>query len=380
MKKILFITGTRADYGKLKPLMLEVEQSPDLECYIFATGMHLISRYGMTINEIYKGGFKNVFPYMNQDSSRHAQMDLALAHTIQGIAHYIREMKPDMIVVHGDRVEALAGAVVGALSNVLVAHIEGGEVSGTVDELIRHAVTKLSHLHFVANEEFAERLAQMGESEDSVFVIGSPDIDVMLSSNLPSLDEVRNHYEIPLDSYGILIYHPVTTELESLRANVETVVDALEASGMRFVVIYPNNDHGCDVILECYERLRGNPNFHLIPSMRFEYFLSLLENAAMIVGNSSAGVREAPVYGVPAINIGTREMNRFQHDSIRNVPEDRDSILQALAEPPPRIRSQKFGTGDSARQFMRRLTNGRIWKTPKQKQFCDLRALQVGVR
>src|SRR5260370_29572714 len=157
-------------------------------------------------------------------------MDLALAKTIRGSADYIREMGPDMIVVHGDRVEALAGAVVGALSNVLVAHIEGGEVSGTVDELIRHSVTKLSHLHFVANEEFAERLAQMGEREEIVFVIVSPDIDVMLSGRLPSLEEVRKHYEIPLDSYGILIYHPVTTELETLRANAQTVFDASQTS------------------------------------------------------------------------------------------------------------------------------------------------------
>ena len=375
MKKILFITGTRADYGKLKPLMLEVQRSPELECCIFATGMHLVSRYGMTINEIYKGGFRNVFPYINQDSSLHSRMDLALANTIQGIAHYIREAQPDLIVVHGDRVEALAGAVVGALSNVLVAHIEGGEVSGTVDELIRHAVSKLSHLHFVANTEFAERLVQMGENEDSVFVIGSPEIDIMLSENLPGLEEVRKHYEIPLHSYGILIYHPVTTELEALRRNVEAVAGAAEASNMQFVVIYPNNDHGCDVILECYQRLRGNPNFHVIPSMRFEYFLSLLKHATVIVGNSSAGVREAPVYGVPAINIGTRQMNRFRHYSIRNVPEEKDAILEALADPPPRIRSQKFGTGDSARLFMQYLMNGRVWGTPRQKHFCDLLAL-----
>lgn len=376
-RRILFVTGTRADYGKLKPLMQEVERSPGLECHIFVTGMHLVSRYGLTINEIYKGGFRNVFPYINQDSSQHSRMDLALANTIQGIAHYIREARPDLIVVHGDRVEALAGAAVGALSNVLVAHIEGGELSGTVDELIRHAVSKLSHLHFVANEEFAERLVQMGESADSIFVIGSPDIDIMLSGGLPGLEEVSKRYDVAPGKYGILIYHPVTTEPEGLRDHIETVVDALDASQMRFVVIYPNNDHGCDVILETYQRLRASPKFRLIPSMRFEYFLSLLKNATVIVGNSSAGVREAPVYGIPTINIGTRQMNRFEHQSIRNVPEDRDAILRALADLPPRIRSQKFGNGDSARQFVRQLETGRFWETPKQKRFCDLPAATV---
>lgn len=379
-KKVLFVTGTRADYGKLKPLMQEVERSPNLECYIFATGMHLISRYGLTVREIHKSGFKNVFPFINQDSSLHSKMDLALANTIQGVAHYVRELQPDLIVVHGDRVEALAGAAVGALSNVLVAHIEGGEVSGTVDELIRHAVTKLSHLHFVANEEFAERLAQMGESEGSIFVIGSPDVDVMLSESLPPAERVRERYDIRFDAYGIFIYHPVTTELELLRLNIEAVLDALEASGISFVVIYPNNDHGSEMIVEAYERLRANPHFRLLPSMRFEYFLSLLKNAELIAGNSSAGVREAPVYGVPTINIGTRQADRFEHHSIRNVPEDKEAVLVALMDPPPSVPTRKFGCGDSARQFIQCLRGAALWQTPKQKHFCDLPAVAALAR
>jgi UDP-N-acetylglucosamine 2-epimerase (hydrolysing) len=379
-KKILFVTGTRADYGKLKPLMHEVENSTDLECHIFATGMHLISRYGLTVSEIYKSGFQHVFPYINQDSSLHSRMDLALANTIQGIAHYVRELLPDLIVVHGDRIEALAGAAVGALGNVLVAHIEGGEVSGTADELIRHAVTKLSHLHFVANEECAERLAQMGENESSIFVIGSPDIDVMLSESLPALDRVRARYDIPFDAYGIFLYHPVTTEPESLRTNLESVLGALEASGKCFVVIYPNNDHGSEVIVEAYERLRENPRFRVLPSMRFEYFLSLLKHAELIAGNSSAGIREAPVYGIPTINIGTRQRDRFRHDSIWDAPEEKDAIRDALLQPPPRVRSWKFGSGDSARRFIRCLTGSALWQTPKQKQFCDLPAVSALAR
>ena len=212
-KSILFITGTRADFGKLKPLIARVEAAEAFDYRIFATGMHMLSRYGATLSEIARSGFQNIYPYLNQDPFGSSGMDLALANTIQGLGHYVREYSADLIIVHGDRIEALAGATVGALQNILVAHIEGGEVSGTVDELLRHAISKLSHLHFVANQEARTRLMQMGEQPDTVFVIGSPDIDVMLSDSLPSLDEVKSHYDIPFDDYCIFMYHPVTSEL-----------------------------------------------------------------------------------------------------------------------------------------------------------------------
>ena len=178
-RKILFLTATRADFGKLKSLMRIVSDAEEFECSIFATGMHMLARYGSTIQEIYKSGFNHVHPYINQDGSVNSQMDLVLANTITGLGLYIRESQPDLLVVHGDRVEALAGAIAGALNNVRVAHIEGGEVSGTVDEVLRHAVTKLSHVHFVANEESAVRLRQMGEALNSIVIMGSPDTDIM---------------------------------------------------------------------------------------------------------------------------------------------------------------------------------------------------------
>ena len=288
-KKILFITGTRADFGKLKPLMRKIEKSPELECHIFVTGMHMLSRYGSTLNEIKKSNFKNIFPYINQMDNNGFDMDIVLANTIQGVGHYCREYKPDMLVVHGDRVEALAGAIVGTLNNILVAHIEGCEVSGTVDELIRHAVSKLAHLHFVANDEARMRLVQMGETRDSIFVIGSPDIDVMLSSNLPTLAEVKQRYEIPFEEYFIFSYHPVTTALHKLMHDIDIVVETIKNSGLNFVVIYPNNDRGSDIILESLKRLGNNERFKLFSSLRFEYFLTLLKHAKAIVGNSSVG-------------------------------------------------------------------------------------------
>jgi UDP-N-acetylglucosamine 2-epimerase (hydrolysing) len=372
-KKILFLTGTRADFGKMKPLIEDVERSSDFEAHIFATGMHMLARYGSTVKEIQLAGFRHIYSYINQDGSVNSQMDLVLANTIQGLGHYIREFSPDLIVVHGDRIEALAGAITGVISNILVAHIEGGEVSGTMDELIRHAVTKLSHFHFVSNNEARKRLVQMGEAPDSIFVIGSPDIDIMLSENLPELSEVKRRYEINFPEYAIFIYHPVTTELHLLHDNITTVSAALEASELNFLVIYPNNDPGADVILETLNRFRDNSRFRLIPSMRFEYFLTLLKNAKAVVGNSSAGIREAPVYGVPTINIGTRQMNRFNYPFIYNVPENKEQILAALNNlPESGIPSLHFGRGESAKLFMAQLRSSKLWTTPCQKQFRDL--------
>lgn len=378
IKKILFITGTRADYAKVRPLMEEVERADGFECHIFVTGMHTLARYGSTFDEINKAGFRNVFLYMNQLADSSSAMDIVLGNTIQGLAHYLREFPPNLIVVHGDRIEALAGAVVGALNNVLVAHIEGGELSGTVDELIRHAVSKLSHIHFVANEEARNRLVQMGEVGESVFVTGSADVDVMLSGRVPALEEALARYDIPFTEFGLLLYHPVTTELALLRNNVRNVIAAVKASTWNFIVIYPNNDKGSDVILECIRDLESSPRFRVIPSVRFEFFLSMLKHAKAIVGNSSAGVREAPVYGVPTINIGTRQLNRFDYPSIIHVEECTSAILEAMNHLPEEVPPTfHFGVGDSADRFMAALEDAELWNTPRQKQFRDLPAPEL---
>lgn len=372
-KKILFVTGTRADFGKLKGLIEAVKREKDFDYGIFATGMHLLKRYGSTIHEIRKSGFANIYPFLNQDDLVGAQMDDVLANTIQGLGLYVREFSPDLIVVHGDRVETLAGATVGVLNNILVAHVEGGEISGTIDEILRHAITKLSHLHFVANNKARKRLIQLGEIPKSVFVTGSPDIDLMLSKELPTLDQVKKRYRITFPEYTIFTYHPVTTELSSIKKNIETVVDSLIESNLNYIVIYPNNDRGSDLIVEEILRLKGLPRFRLITSMRFEYYLTLLKNSKAIMGNSSAGVREAPVYGVPTVNIGTRQNKRFNYKSIINVSENRTKILEALNNLPKKISPSKhFGKGNSADLFIQILKRKNFWNRSCQKTFRDI--------
>lgn len=371
IRKIVFLTGTRADFGKLKSLMLKLQGDEMFEVHIFVTGMHMLSRYGSTWEEIRKVGFENIYKFINQNASD--SMDHILSKTVAGLADYVKETSPDMLIVHGDRVEALAGSIVGALNNILVSHIEGGEVSGTIDELIRHAVTKLSHIHFVANDIAKKRLIQLGEATDTIHLIGSPDIDVMNSSSLPIIKEVKNYYNFDFCNYSILLFHPVTTELSYLREHIRILVDAVIASGLNYIVIYPNNDPGTEIILEEYIRLHNNPKIKIYPSMRFEYFLITLKNADFIIGNSSAGIREAPHFGIPAINLGTRQKNRVKCDLVLDVDIKSKDIENALLQSRvmPRYSRAIFGNGNSAEFFYDILKNPSFWNRSTQKYFVD---------
>ena len=357
--------------------MLAVHQAPDFNCMVFVTGMHTLERYGKTQNEVFRCGFQNIHVFHNQIAFE--PMDQILANTVSGLSRFIHENRPDLMVVHGDRVETLAAAIVGALNNILTAHIEGGERSGTVDELIRHSVTKLSHIHFVANSEAAARLRQMGEAPGAIYEIGSPDIDVMLSDSLPTLEQAKARYGIDFEEYGILLFHPVTTEVETLGPAVEALAGAVLKSGKNWVVIYPNNDLGTEIILQSYQnQFLGCPRIKMFPSLRFEYFLTLLKNARVLLGNSSSGVREAPVYGVPAINVGSRQSLRYSGTGVADVEPDEAAIGAEIALHFSGTRELRkampglFGDGKSTERFIAALMCPTIWETAPQKMFIDL--------
>ena len=373
-KRILFITGTRADYGKIKTLMQLLEKDDKFEVFIFVCGMHLSKQLGSTYDEVLKDGYKNVYVAYSLEPSNNQCNNLG--NTVTCLSGYVDNIQPDMIVVHGDRIDPLAGAMVGALKNILVAHIEGGEVSGTIDESIRHAITKLAHVHFVCNEEAKRRLIQLGEEQKRIFVIGSPDIDVMLSDSLPSIEKAMERYDIPFNNYGILMYHPVTTEYDELGVKCKVLIDSVIKSGRNYVVVYPNNDMGSELIINEYRRLRNDSHFRLFPSIRFEYFLTLLKNADFIIGNSSAGVRESGVYGIPAIDVGSRQQGRYSCDVIKNiqhVDEDENDIVSAISM----IDKYKqycieFGNGDSAHKFVETISDENFWNIRIQKDFVDI--------
>jgi UDP-N-acetylglucosamine 2-epimerase (hydrolysing) len=322
------------------------------ELHVFVTGMHLLERYGHTWTEVKKRGYENIHLFDNEAGG----MDLNLAKTIEGFSQCVKEIEPDLIVVHGDRGESLAAAIVGAMNNIVVCHIEGGEVSGTVDEHLRHAISKLCQIHCVANDAAKARLEQMGERD--IHVIGSPDVDVILGS-LPTLSAVKDRYQIPYDEYAIFLYHPVTTEYFALE--LEVLMDQVLASGINIVAIYPNNDTGSELIINQLTRFET-----VFSSMRFEYFLTLLKNAEFIIGNSSCGLMEAPYYGTPTINIGSRQAGRAEIDCVINCKAW--EVQDAISHTHPWEPVQPFGLGNSASKFMDVIAEPR----DVQKTFNDL--------
>lgn len=370
-REVLFLTGTRADFGKLRDVMLAAQASEVLSARVVVTGMHMLRSYGYTVREIERAGLRNLHLIPNQIEDE--PMALVLANTVQALARLVHEERPAAIVVHGDRVEALAGALVGSFANVRVIHIEGGEVSGTIDDVVRHSISKHAHVHLVANDGARERLLQLGEEAERVFVVGSPEVDVLMSPRLPEWREVSRHYDIPFSEFGILLLHPVTTEPERNGPNARSVVEAVLADSGNWVVIDPNNDEGCRDIRGQLDRLSGE-RFVRLPSMRFEYFVSLMKHATVMLGNSSAGVREAPVLGTPSVTVGTRQRNRALADSVLLVEADAGSIVESLRRARALGRCEAhngFGHRGAHQRIVKLLEGEQIWKLPLYKEFVD---------
>jgi UDP-N-acetylglucosamine 2-epimerase (hydrolysing) len=369
-RHLLFLTGTRADFGKLEPLAAAARDAGHKVTF-FVTGMHMMDRYGMTRHEVRRMAGVAVHEFENQ--SEGDPQDLILARTVTGFSAFVRMAKPDLIILHGDRIEALAGALVAATNYVRSAHVEGGEVSGTIDEVFRHCNTKLCTHHFVSSEPAARRVRALGEPDGTIHVIGSPELDFHARPSGVSLADVRARYAIPFDDYGIATFHPVTSEQDSIGHQAADFFGALAASGRAFVTIAPNNDPGSAAIFATLEQLPKD-RFRLLPSMRFAHFSELMKNAACMVGNSSAGVREAPFLGLPSLDIGTRQSNRSDALSVTACEaRDRDVILGFLQREwgRRRPRDELFGQGSAADRFVDVLALPSFWDRSLQKAFQD---------
>ncbi len=373
MKKIVFVTGTRADYGKLKSIILKLQKIKNFKVSVFVTGMHNLKIYGSTHDELRKDKIKNIARFKNQNNND--SMDSIISKTINGFRKYALKEKPDLIVVHGDRVESMACAIVASINNIKVAHIEGGELSGTIDEVLRHSISKLCNLHFVTNNTAKKRLIQMGELRSSIFVIGSPDVDLILKKDLPSIREVKEKYDIKFLNYAVAIFHPVTNELINLKKEINIFLKSMTESKENFVLIFPNNDSGTNIILEEYKKIKSN-RIKIFPSIRFEYYLSLLKNSNFIIGNSSSGIMEAPYYGVPTINLGNRQLNRAKLKSIINLEFNKKYILKLIKHYSKNNKKFKkttfFGEGHSAKKFINIIEKKNFWKIKNQKQFNEV--------
>jgi len=276
-------------------------------------------------------------------------------------------------VIHGDRVEALAASIVCAMKYIPSAHIEGGEVSGTIDESIRHCNTKLCATHFVSSEGAKQRVLALGESPESVYNIGSPELDTHARPSGVSIEQVKARYAIPFDDYGIVIFHPVTSEADTMGDQARALFDRLVASGKHFVVILPNNDPGTESIMAVLETL-PRERFRQIPSMRFNYFSELMKHAAVLVGNSSAGVREAPFLGLPSLDVGTRQNRRANAPSITACAAFDAAAIDTFLNQQWGSRhtpDASFGAGDAAARFVATLKTADYWARPVQKQFSE---------
>ncbi|MES0809971.1 UDP-N-acetylglucosamine 2-epimerase [Roseibium sp. SCPC15] len=365
---VLFVTGTRADFSKIKGTAESLIRE-GWKVTFFVTGMHMLETYGATFLEVRKIAGAEQYEYVNQREGD--PLDLVFSKTVLGFSDWIHEHCPDLVIVHGDRVEAKACAFVCATNYIRCVHIEGGEVSGTIDEVFRHCVTKLAHHHFVCSETAARNVVSLGEDPNRVVLMGSPELDTHAAEMSVKLDEVRRYYEIPFEEYGIVVFHPVTSEVQTIGQQAQDLFNSLAQSGRDFVVIASNNDPGAKSIMDVVEQ-QDLTRFRTLPSMRFEYFSILFRNASLMVGNSSAGVREAPFLGVPSINVGSRQTGRSSAASVFNVEaREHDEITRYIDKQWNKRfeRCTEFGDGNSVVRFVNELKKREFWEIPMQKHF-----------
>ena len=370
-KKNIFVTSTRADFGKLKSLINIIKTKKEFEVFIVITGMHMLKKFGSTYIEVIKSFKSNIIKFKNQKSGD--RLETILAKTIKRFSKVVKEINPDLIVIHGDRVEALGCASVGALNHILTAHIEGGEISGTIDDSIRHSITKLSHIHFVGTNVAKKRVIKMGEKKQNIFVIGSPDTDIILKKKLPRIEEVKKRYDILFKEYSILLWHPVTSEIDKLKKNTIKLINFCKNTKENFIIIYPNNDPGNNLILESFRTIKTK-KFRLLRSLRFEHFLSLLKRAKYIIGNSSSAIYEAPILGTPAINIGNRQHKRLKLKQILNLDIDQlknHKILNFVKNYRKKKDNKIYGYGNSDKKFYQALNTKTFWNISRQKYFSE---------
>jgi UDP-N-acetylglucosamine 2-epimerase (non-hydrolysing) len=380
-RKITVFTGSRAEYGLLYWLMKEIQSSEQLALQLLVSGMHLSPEFGDTWKQIETDGFcidEKVESLLSSNTPVGVAKSMGLG-TI-GYADALDRLKPDILVVLGDRFEALAVAQAALVMRIPMAHIHGGEITeGAYDDAIRHAITKMSHLHFVATEPYRRRVIQMGESPATVFNVGAIGLDHVTRSRRMSIHALASNLGFPLrPPYFLVTYHPVTIGDEDPRNTFDNLLEALDRfPEYQIILTFPNADDGGRAIIpRLNEYAQAQPERVLaIPSLGFDRYLSALAEAAAMIGNSSSGIIEAPSFKVPSVNIGARQSGRLSAESVIHCGTHPDEIHIAISRAltaefaKPTIRfTNPYGQGDAARSIVKVIESTRL---PLQKHFFD---------
>lgn len=383
-RKICIVTGTRAEYGLLYWLMKEIQEDDDLQLQIIATGMHLSPEFGLTYRQIEDDGFridKKIEMLLSSDTPIGVSKSMGLG--MIGFAEAYAELKPDIVVLLGDRFEIFSAAVAAMIARVPIAHVHGGETTeGAFDEAIRHSITKMSHLHFTATEEYRRRVIQLGESPDRVFNVGGLGTDNIKKLKLMSREEFEDSIDFKLGSKNLMItFHPVTLEHATAGEQFQNLLDAVdELEDTKFIFTKPNADTEGRVIVKITdEYVRKNSHKAIaFVSLGQRRYLSAMQFVDGVVGNSSSGLAEAPTFKIGTINIGDRQRGRIKAESIIDCDPDKESILKAIkrlnsTEFQDKLKSVKnpYGEGGAAEKIKKILKEVDLSDILK-KQFYDI--------
>lgn len=361
MRRILYLTGTRADFGLMEATLRAIHAHPALQLQLAVTGMHLSPQYGETVREIEATGLPIVARIRSDvDSRTPAGMARAIGDTVLGMTAAIEEARPDVLLLLGDRGEMLAGAIAALHLGVVIAHLHGGERSGTVDEPVRHAISKLAHWHFAATEESRRRLVRMGEAEQHVWVTGAPSLDGLLPlADQPRAAALGSLGLQPADRYILVLFHPVVQQESDAYAQTQALAQALrdEAQGRRIVWLAPNADAGSAAILQGRADA-GQGDIVAITHLPRAQYVAALRHADLLAGNSSSGIIEAASFGTPVVNIGQRQNARERNANTRDCGTGRDEIgaaVRAALARGPYPPANVYGDGAAAGRIVRRL-------------------------
>lgn len=327
--KIVLLTERRADYSRFKPLLKKILNDKSLEFKLIVSGMHILKSSGMTINEIKKDNFKiaKIIPMFKNNKGDGISMVNGIANLLKPLAKYLKKEKPELVLSGFDIGGNFSITLAAAHLNIPIAHIQGGERSGSIDESLRHVMSKFSNFHFVATDEAKKRLIKMGENKNDIFVVGCPSIDALLEAEDISLLKIKKKYNFDFSKKFLLcIQHPVTTENNISRKQIKETMIALKKINLPVFVIMPNNDSGFKQIVD---EIKFS-NFKHVNTLPLAEYKAVLKNCALLIGNSSSGIHEAATFKKAAINIGSRQINRYKSFNVIDVEHDFKKILNKL--------------------------------------------------